>query len=380
MEPQFEHIVRHIQQVQANALASVNRELINLYWQMGQYLHFQLQNSHWGDKTMVKFDHFVKQNHPELKGFERRNLYRMIQFYQTYAPLTQTMSAVRSQMQNAENEENKIVSAVRSQLDLGRKLQLKANTASPYILDGISLSDIRNTDLSKLSWTHHRLILSSCESTEEKLFYIKLCLQEKYSSRQLERQIKAAVFERIMQNNATLPATVKNLHPNILNTFKDNYVFEFLNLKEPFNEHDLQKELVVQFKNVLLELGADFLFIANEYKLMVGQSDFYIDLLLYHRNLQCLVAIELKTEKFKPEHLGQLNFYLEALDRDVKKENENPSIGILLCKNKEQEVVEYALSRSLSPTMVAKYQLSLPDKKLLQQKLVELFMLQNNQE
>jgi RecB family endonuclease NucS len=150
-------------------------------------------------------------------------------------------------------------------------------------------------------------------------------------------------------------------------------VFEFLNLPEPFTENDLQKGLIKQMKSFILELGKDFLFMGEEYKVQVGNSDFYIDLFFYHRGLQCLVAFELKADKFKPGHLGQLNFYLEALDRNVKKPNENPSIGILLCKDKDSEVVEYALSRSLSPTMVSEYNTQLPDKKLLQQKLHELF-------
>jgi RecB family endonuclease NucS len=166
---------------------------------------------------------------------------------------------------------------------------------------------------------------------------------------------------------------LRELHSDINNSFKDAYIFEFLNLKETHNENDLQKGLIKQMKDFVLELGKDFLFISEEYKIQVGNSDFYIDLLFYHRGLQCLVAFELKADKFKPEHLGQLNFYLEALDRDVKKQNENPSIGILLCKDKDNEVVEYALSRSLSPTMVSEYQIQLPDKKLLQQKLHELF-------
>ena len=126
-------------------------------------------------------------------------------------------------------------------------------------------------------------------------------------------------------------------------------------------------------KSFILELGKDFLFVGEEYKVMVGNRDFNIDLLFYHRGLQCLVAFELKKERFEPEHLGKINFYLEALDRDVKKEHENPSIGILLCKEQDNEVVEYALNRSLSPTMVAEYKIQLPDKRLLEQKLHELF-------
>jgi RecB family endonuclease NucS len=176
-----------------------------------------------------------------------------------------------------------------------------------------------------------------------------------------------------MMGNEKLSPVLRELHPEILNTFKDSYVFDFLNLTDNHNESDLQKGLVNQLKNFILELGKDFIFISEEYKLQVGNSDFYIDLLFYHRGLQCLVAFELKADKFKPEHLGQLNFYLEALDRDVKKTNENPSIGILLCKDKDNEVVEYALSRLLSPTMVAEYETQLPDKKLLLKKLNELF-------
>jgi RecB family endonuclease NucS len=165
----------------------------------------------------------------------------------------------------------------------------------------------------------------------------------------------------------------REITQDITKAFKDSYVFEFLNLPEPHSESDLQKGLVKQMKNFILELGRNFIFIDEEYRVQVGYSDFYIDLLFYHRGLQCLVAFELKAEKFKPDHLGQLNFYLEALDRDVKQPHENPSIGVLLCKDKDSEVVEYALSRSLSPALVSEYQTQLPDKKLLQQKLHELF-------
>jgi RecB family endonuclease NucS len=176
-----------------------------------------------------------------------------------------------------------------------------------------------------------------------------------------------------MIGNSNLSTALRESNHGLSNMFKDSYVFEFLNLPEPHSESELQRGLVRQMKNFVLELGKDLLFIGEEYKLQVGNSDFFIDLLFYHRGLQCLVAFELKADKFKPDHLGQLNFYLEALDRDVKKANENPSIGILLCKDKDSEVVEYALSRNLSPTMVSEYKTQLPDKKLLQQKLHELF-------
>jgi predicted nuclease of restriction endonuclease-like (RecB) superfamily len=233
--------------------------------------------------------------------------------------------------------------------------------------------------LREISWSHNLAIFSRCKTIEEREFYLKLAKQENYSFRELDRQISASHFERSMIGNSKLSTVLREINHDLTNTFKDSYVFEFLSLSELHNESELQRGLVREMKNFILELGKDFLFIGEEYKLQVGNSDFFIDLLFYHRGLQCLVAFELKADKFKPDHLGQLNFYLEALDRDVKKPNENPSIGVLLCKDKDNEVIEYALSRSLSPTMVSEYKTQLPDKKLLQQKLHELFDNENNE-
>ena len=160
-------------------------------------------------------------------------------------------------------------------------------------------------------------------------------------------------FYEAYANEPKLSPLVRELAPGAESVFRDNYVFEFVAGKTIRNENSLRVALISQMKDFILEIGKDFIYIDQEYRLQVGQSDFRIDLLFYHRELQCLVAFELKMEKFKPEHLGQLNFYLEALDRDVKKPKENPSIGVLLCKDKDNDVVEYALSRSLSPTLVA---------------------------
>jgi len=146
---------------------------------------------------------------------------------------------------------------------------------------------------------------------------------------------------------------------------------DFLNLPHDFSEKDLQKAIVENLKHFILEFGKDFAFVGEEYRLQVGNHDYYIDLLFYHRGLRCLVALELKITEFKPEYLGKVEFYLEALDRDHRKEHENPSVGVILCKGKDDEVVEYALSRALSPTMIAEYETKLIPKSLLEQKLRE---------
>lgn len=346
---QFQDIVLMIKQSQTNAIKAINKELINLYWNVGAFISMQVKNSKWGEKTVDELADYIQKNEPSVKGFNRRGLYRMKQFYETYSPM-QFVSSAMAQIKNTFNTQ--IVSSAMTQF---------------------KNVDIRESILSKISWTHHLTLISRTKTAEEIEFYLQLCIRENYTVKELDRQISASLFERTMLNKIKLSPVVRVIHGDIGNSFKDSYVFEFLGLKEPHNENDLQKNLVSQMKDFILELGKDFLFIGAEYKIQVGNSDFYIDLLFYHRGLQCLVAFELKAEKFKPEHLGQLNFYLEALDRDVKKPNENPSIGILLCKDKDNEVVEYALSRTLSSTLVSEYRTQLPDKKLLKRKLKELF-------
>ncbi len=223
-----------------------------------------------------------------------------------------------------------------------------------------------------LPWTHNTIIFSRCKTPEEREYYLNLTATDKLTKRELERQIDTSNFER-SRMGANLSPLVRELHPSIGNTFKDNYVLEFLGLPPVHNENHLQKALVQHMKPFILELGKDFIFMGEEYRLQVGNQDFFIDLLFYHRGLSALVAFELKIGKFMPEYIGQINFYLEALDRDVKKPHENPSIGVPLCRDKDDEVVEYALSRNLSPTLIAQYQLQLPDKKLIQAKLHELY-------
>ncbi len=320
MDNRFFDIIQLIKQSRINAIKTVNAELINLYWNTGEFISKKLELAEWGDSVVTELAKYIQQNEPDIKGFSDKNLWRMKQFFETYK-------------------------------------------AFPKL----------STLLREISWSHNLAIFSRCKTTEEREFYLKLSKQENYSFRELDRQISASLFERTMIGNSKLSTVLRETNRSITNTFKDSYIFDFLNLPEPHSESELQIGLIRQMKNFILELGKDFLFIGEEYKLQVGNSDFYIDLLFYHRGLQCLVAFELKANMFKPEHLGQLNFYLEALDRDVRKPNENPSIGVLLCKDKDSEVVEYALSRSLSPTMVSEYKTQLPDKKLLQQKLHELF-------
>ena len=226
------------------------------------------------------------------------------------------------------------------------------------------------TLLTQISWSNHLAILSKAKTEEERHFYISLCIKENYSARELGRQLDSGYYERYMlSKEKVLPEPIQKLKEN---PFLDSYVIEFLDLPMNFKESDLRKGLIQNMKDFILEVGKDFTFIDEEFKVQVGGEDYRIDLLFYHRGLQCLVAFELKIGKFKPEYISKMDFYLEALDRQKKKENENPSVGMILCASKDDEVVEYAMSRTMSPMMVAEYQLQLPDKEILQKKLQEL--------
>jgi predicted nuclease of restriction endonuclease-like (RecB) superfamily len=290
LQPQFTEVLTLIQSVQQKVIATTNQELIKLYWSIGKYISDRISTAQWGQKTIEQLAAFIQTQEPGIKGFEKRNLERMRQFYETY-PDSQITTALRTQ----------------------------------------------------LSWTHHRIIMSRCKTEAERIFYLNLATTERYSTRELERQINSGIFERTQLADAKLPQAD---HPKPLTgVFRDSYILDFLNLPPNHSENDLKTALVGCLRDFILELGRDFTFLGQEYRLQVGNSDFAIDLLFFHRELQSLVAFELKVDKFKPEYLGQLEFYLEALDRDIKKPHENSSIGVLLCRDKDDEVVEYALSR-----------------------------------
>ena len=232
------------------------------------------------------------------------------------------------------------------------------------------------------TFSNHVEILSRCKTNEERLFYIIYSYRERLNNKELHRCINNDTFGSMISDKTNFSSGLKTAYPQSVALFKDRAFVDFLNLPQKHSEKQLHKGILVHIKQFMLELGKDFLFVDSEYPLQVGSSTFKVDLLFYHRGLQCLVAIELKTGKFKPEYIGQLEFYLEALDRDVKRSNENPSIGILLCQTADHSVVEYAMSRSLSPTMVAEYHRQLIPKDVMQKSLDEFcaFLFENQQE
>lgn len=352
----FENIRQIIRQGRAKALQAANVEQLKVYWNIGAYVHQKLDASSWGVKVVDTLANWLKENEPALRGFDRRRLYRMRDFYLTWHNVDWTalkdsgaliVASAKPQLQNIDIHEFTIVGSQNPQLQ-----------EIPSILG-------------KLSWTHHIEILNGAPLLEEKVFYLMLAIRESYSVRDLNRQIKTSLYERQKMSSQRIVASQHPAAEKIPSIFRDKYIFEFLDLPDQHNESDFQKSLIGRLKQFILELGRDFIFMGEEYHLQVGKRDFYIDLLFFHREMQCLVGFELKVEEFEPEHLGKLNFYLEALDRNVKKPHENPSIGVLLCKSKDTEVVEYALNRNISPALVADYETKMIDKSLLQRMLHE---------
>lgn len=313
----FDEVLAIIERARTRAAKSVNRELIDMYFQIGRYVSEKVDQGSWGQSVVSEFARHVQRRYHGISGFSPQNVWRMRQFYQTYA---------------------------------------EDKTLSPLV---------RET-----TWTNNLLIMARAQSDEAKEFYLRLCAAEQLTKRELERHLDSMLFERWVVGQHVNDTTIQR-HPQLA-ALRDSYVLEFLDLPPSHTEKDLQAAIVAHLRDFVLEFGRDFSFLGQDYRLQVGGSDFFVDLLCYHRELRCLVAIELKIGHFKPEYIGQLDFYLEALDRDVKKSAENPSVGIVLCSSKDDTVVEYALSRTLSPALVAEYQLRLPDPAVLQGKLREL--------
>jgi predicted nuclease of restriction endonuclease-like (RecB) superfamily len=318
----FDAIVQLIDVARQRAYQAVNTALIELYWQIGEHISRKIAAAEWGDGVVDRLAVHIARTQPGLRGFTRPNLFRMRQFYQAYAEADERVSAL----------------------------------------------------LRQIPWTHHLIILGQSKSLEEREFYLQLVAHEKWPSRELERQFKSALFERALAQPPKVSAALRQMHPEAASVFKDAYMLEFLGLPEPHSESELHGSLLAKLRQFLIELGRDFCFVGSEFPVQVGERDFALDLLFFHRGLNCLVAIELKVGRFEPEYLGKLGFYVEALDRDVKKAHENPAIGVLLCASKDDEVVEYALSRTASPALIAQYRTQLPDKALLQAKLHEFWV------
>lgn len=346
IEKQFEFVHTIIERHRFSAIAQVNIETLLTNWEVGQYISIQLQSSRWGAKVVSELADYLKRKNPKRRGFGKRHLYNMVKFYETYSrvefndliqhlQLPEIVQSAIAQLGNNQVYEEFVQSSI-------------AQIQHPLI----SMPNL----LALIPFTGHIEIMNRCRNDEERVFYMLYAYQQRLKTDELRRCIVNQTYASLMDKNKMLSPKMISEYPNVEFMLKDKAFVDFLNLPTKHNEHHLHRGLLEHMKEFILELGKDFLFVDSEYGVEVGGSTKRIDLLFFHRALQCLVAIELKAVDFQPEFVGKMDMYLEALDRDVRRSNENPSIGIILCPSADRSMVEYTLSRSLSPTMIAEYQ------------------------
>lgn len=302
----LEEIKEQIYQSQYQALKKVNKELIELYWFIGKSIIEKQQLHNWGESVVEDLARDLQKEFVGIKGFSSANLWRMRKFYQEYQENTKLAPLVR-----------------------------------------------------EIGWSHNVLLFEKLKDDLEREFYIKMTIKYGWSKAILIHQIEGKAYQQFLLNQTNFDKALEEKYKHQAKlAVKDSYSFAFLEIQESYNERELEQALIKNIRSFLLEMGNDFAFMGNQYKITVGEDDFYLDLLLYHRRLKSLVVIELKTTKFKPEYAGKMQFYLTALNEQVKTEDENPSIGILICKEKNRTVVEYALKTATVPIGVASYTIS----------------------
>ena len=358
LETQFAFVNSLIERYRSSAIAMVNTTALQMYWEIGQFISLQLKSSRWGTKVVGDLADYLKRQNPRRRGLSKRNLYNMVKFYDVYSRpifidrISQLNINEIVQLPTAQFQDTTIVQLPTAQIET------TSNKPIPALL-------------TITTFTNHVEIMNRCRSDEERIFYILYARHQGLKTEELRRCIVNQTFSTLMDKEKMLSPRLLADYPQSEFMLKDKAVVDFLNLPQKHNEHHLHKGLLDHMKAFVLELGKDFLFIESEFGVQVGGSTKRIDLLFFHRALQCLVAIELKAVDFQPEFVGKMDMYLEALDRDVKRDNENPSIGIILCPSADRSMVEYTLSRSLSPTMIAEYQRKLIPKEVMKKSLEE---------
>ena len=367
MEQQFGEVVDIILQHKSRASKAVNEELLLTAWHVGGYVSAKLKSEEWGSKVVSQLSEYIRSKRPDIKGYGRSSIYNMVLFYDEYS--SETFTSTVERYLNSEFVQPRIGQIETSVFLSSQEANAIVQATSAQFVQPLAGQMPKILELT--TFTNHTEILCRCKSNEERLFYILYANKEHLVKRELQRCISNQTYSTLLSSKNNMSKGLLETYPNAPVMFKDTLFVDFLNLPKKHSETKLKNNLVENMKQFILELGKDFIFMDQEYKLNVGASTYKADLLFFHRGLQALVAVELKKTKFHPRDLGQLEFYLEALDRDVKRSNENPSIGIILCPEADRVVVEYAMNRSMSPTMIAEYKRILIPQERMQQQLNE---------
>lgn len=327
-----------------------NRELLLLYFKVGQYVSNNSREGFWGTGAIAEISKRLTQELPGLRGFSEGNIKKMRLFYEAWKDVFSNRSPLANEFsEDCSNSANRSLPTN----EFPKDFELRIVTDAEITLD----------EFFAVSFTNHILIVMSEKSLKGRIFYISRCAAEFWTAEKLQYHLREKLFEKQtlpITSNFEVAISDKNLRASALRAFKDEYLLDFVNIEDPdeFDERELESEIILNIKKFILALGGDFAFIGNQYKVVVSEKEYFIDLLFFNRRLQCLVAIELKRGEFKPEYAGKLNFYLSALDEYVRLPNENPSIGIILCKSKDKKTVEFSFRDTTKPMGVASFKTS----------------------
>lgn len=376
---EFETICGIIASHKNRAMRAVHNESLLMIWKVGAFVSDRLKRAVWGDGVVRMLADYIRTRNPKTKGWSYSTIYRMVRFYEMYSSdgFTQTVSRYGMQNYLSGTEQKKlpskdaeIVPIELAQREKDKIVSIGLTQKGKDKIMPFEMAQIPNV-LFATGWSNHQLIMGRCKTNEQKLFYILYAGREQLEYKELQRALKTDAMSSILGSKKMQSEMMKQKYPRSGVMFKDTVYLDMFGLPVKYRESKLRKKIIAHMKDFILEMGKDFLFIDEEHRLTVGGKTFKVDLLFYHRLLQCMVAVELKTDEFQPKDLGQLEFYLEALDQEERRSNENPSIGIILCKDADMEVVRYALNRSMSPTMVALYKEQLQVGGVIQRSLEE---------
>ena len=353
----FDDVLDIIRTHSAGAIVSANIEHLLSRWEIGGYLAAKIKREGWGQATIDRLVDYIRAHAPEERGYGRSNLYNMVAVYEAFTAPDFSELVGRYGARIVQPAAGQIVQSLPAQLPDRSKVQPSAGQIAPM-----------PPVFALTSFTNLVEILNRTRTAQERLFYIVYAYRERLNKLDLRKRLVDDAYSTILGGNKrNYSKALKAAHPDAPAIIPDTALVDFLHLPERHTEKRLRRGIVANMRDFILSIGRDFLFVGEEFPVKVGGSEFNIDLLFYHRALQCLVAFELKAREFRPADMGQLEFYLEALDRDVKRANENPSVGVLLCKSADHSTVEYALSRTMSPALVAEYKRVMIPREVLQE-------------
>ena len=362
---EFEQICLFIRNRRNEAIGFLNYATVSTYWTVGAYVSRRIKSNSWGAGTVQELEDYIKTRHPNLRGYGRRQIYNMVGFYEAYSSLEFGEIFMRLKLDDFVLKwADEFVQPAAAQMENGSggtSVQVKAGCLSIVQPAAAQLGDdMRDLPemppfLALITFTNHTEILNRCRRMEERVFYILYSRRERFNKMELRRAIINQSYESVMSKEKKVTKALREKYPNAEFMMKDKVFLDFLGLPEKHTEPKLRREILDHMKDFILELGKDYLYMGNEYHVKVGAKDKRLDLLFYHRGLNCLVDVELKTVDFKPEFISKMNVYLAALDHDVKRPHENPSVGLLLCPSADGAEVKYALGSNMSPILVAEY-------------------------